>query len=235
MSDDSLVASTPLYQAIVGGGVDYRPWAGLPLSDDQCFLCGVQLNDSNRTVEDVIPKWVQQRLPVRWHGLQLPNLTALRPGLVLIPACELCNTRHLSQIERQMADSFKRGPSAVQALHERTLRLWAAKVAYGSRRNDMRLRSDIRDKCSTPIATPADLEQLRMVHLLLPEARDVVHVTAGHSTFLTFDAQAAVCGVCDFDLAVPIGWPNPIMLRIGAVALLGARRHGAPSQAIASP
>jgi hypothetical protein len=72
------------------------------------------------------------------------------------------------------------------------------------------------------IATAADLEQLNHLHLLLQEARDVVYVPDGHSTFLVFHSQTVGCNVCDFDFGVPIGWPYPLMLRFGSVTVMGA-------------
>ncbi len=89
-------AASPLYRAMVAGGVDYRPWDGLGLGADDCFLRSVALTDSTRTLEDVISKWMQRhrQLP----SILLPNLTQFAPNNIKIPACRSCNNEHLSRI-----------------------------------------------------------------------------------------------------------------------------------------
>jgi hypothetical protein len=86
----------------------------------------------------------------------------------------------------------------------------------------MRLSKDRRDPDAGSMASQADLEQLSLVHMLLQEARGVVHVTPGHSSFVALKAQTVDCATCDFDIAVPVGWPTALMLRLGKVVLLGA-------------
>ncbi len=214
-----------MYQAMIAGGVDYRPWAGQGLADDECFLCAAALTDGTHTLEDVFPRWMQRKITQRKHkgvSIELPNLTHIQPERIRIPACKTCNGVHLSQIEKIIARAFRDGHDAVAALPERTLRAWFAKIAYGTRRNDMRLKDDRSDPNSPMIAGENDLEELRLLHLLLQEARDVVYVPDGHSTFFVFRSQYVGCGMCDFDVALPIGWPNPVMLRLGSVTVLGA-------------
>lgn len=72
------------------------------------------------------------------------------------------------------------------------------------------------------IAREPDLKELHLLHLLLQESRDVVYVPDGHSTFFVFRSQYVGCGMCDFDVALPVGWPHPVMLRLGSVTVLGA-------------
>lgn len=144
------------------------------------------------------------------------------PDKIKIPACKSCNGTYLSRIEKNISKAFQVGPAALAALPERTLRIWFAKIAYGTRRNDMRLQNNRRDLGSPMIATTADLEELKLLHLLLHEARDVVHITEDHSTFFIFRSQCVGCNICDFDTALPIGWPNLAMLRLGSVTIMGA-------------
>ena len=217
--------ASPLYQAMLAGGVDYRPWEEPRLGDGYCFLCSAPLSDETRTLEDVIPKWIQGRSrPDRQQrpSILLPNLTRLPPQRITIPACASCNHERLSRIEQDVSTAFRSGSDAVERLPERTLRIWLGKIAYGTRRNDMRLSNDIRNPLSEKIATAADLHQLRFLHLLLQEARGVVHVPDGHSTFFVFRSQTVGCNVCDFDLGLPIGWPYLAMLRFGKVTVMGA-------------
>jgi hypothetical protein len=75
------VAPSPLYRAMVAGGVDYRPWEKPQFGEDECFLCSAPLTDTTRTLEDVIPKWIQSTLRQRRQqpSILLPNLTQLPP------------------------------------------------------------------------------------------------------------------------------------------------------------
>ena len=206
------------------GGVDFKPWLGRGLSEDRCFVCNLALDETSRSVEDVFPKWLQRRFPA-WRDralMLLPNLTGLPLRPFAIPCCKKCNNEHLSRLEKSVQQAFDLGPAAVERLGERTLRGWTVKIAYGSRRNDLRLRSDIRDRNSSTIATVKDLEGLAHLHDLLQECRGVAYVPNGHSTFATFLAQESGCELCDFDAIIPLGWPSPVILRLGKVVVVGA-------------
>ncbi|MFE1596941.1 hypothetical protein [Nocardia sp. NPDC058705] len=210
---------------MIASGVDYRPWEGQRLDDDQCFICGAELDPSTYTKEDVIPRWMQREIAKRKHSrpfMELPNETAIALGKILVPACRTCNNAHLSGQEKSISGAFKKGPFEVRKLPEQTLRIWFAKIAYGLRRNDLRLKRDRSDPASLTVAARGDVEQLAHLHLLLQEVRDVVYIPDPHSTFFVFEAQEADCGACDFDAAFPIGWPYPVMLRLGNTVVMGA-------------
>ncbi|WP_105968431.1 hypothetical protein [Streptomyces geranii] len=210
---------------MAAAGVDYLPWEGQGLRDDECFVCTVRLSETDRTVEDVVPRWMQREIMPPRHPkpqVLLPNLSPITPRRILIPACKSCNNEHLSRVEIALSKAFQEGADAVRALPERTLRVWAAKIAYGLRRNDMRLRSNQRDPAAPMIATAADLQGMLQLHTLLQECRDVVRVTEGHSTFFVFRSQQVGCNACDFDIAVPTGWPYTVMVRLGPVTVMGA-------------
>lgn len=225
----------PLYAAMVAGEVPYRPWLGPPTGPEVCFVCAAALDETNRSVEDVFPKWLQQdlrSLPDRTRRpLLLPNTTGIGLESILIPACRTCNGRYLSQLESRIATAFRAGTSAVRELSESDLRQWFTKIAYGSRHNDMRLAADRRDPQSARLATAGDLERLANLHWLLQEVRDVVVVEPGHSTFWVFSTQEVDCASCDWDFAAPIGWPNVAMFKHhGSVALGAVDDRGALDQ-----
>lgn len=226
MVDDQLLPTEPLYVAMIAGEVPYEPWRGLPLAPDQCFVCGRSLDAANRTEEDVFPRWLQndlRALPDRSRRpLLLPNVTGIALHQVRIPACTDCNGVHLSRLEARISSAFRAGCSSVGQLSESDLRLWSAKVAYGSRVNDMRLDVDQRDPGMGRLATADDIKGLENLHWLLQEARDVVRVQPGHSTFWTFEAPAINCASCDWDFVCPIGWPNIVMFKHRGSVVLGA-------------
>lgn len=226
MDDRQSPMSDPLYAAMVSGGVPYEPWLGLPLKPNMCFLCGCKLDTTNETVEDVYPKWLQRELramPDRSRRpLLLPNQTGIALNQVLIPACSECNGVHLSQLEDRVSNAFRAGPSGVRQLSERDLRQWCAKIAYGSRLNDMRLETDRRNVGLSRLATATDMQALTSLHWLLQEVRDAVYVPSGHSSFWIFEASAINCASCDWDVILPIGWPNICMFKHRGSVILGA-------------
>jgi hypothetical protein len=223
---EELTPSEPLYAAMAAGNVRYQPWLGLPISTDQCFVCASTLDETNRSAEDVFPRWLQddlRALPDRSRRpLQLPNLTDIALGSVLVPACRDCNGIHLSQLEGRISRAFRGGESEVRRLSEGDLRKWFAKIAYGSRLNDTRLDFDRRDPQSEKLATADDMRGMNNLHWLLQEVRDVVRVSPGHSKFWVFGTQVVNCASCDWDFATPVGWPNVAMFKHRGTVVLGA-------------
>lgn len=225
-AEDLSVQPEPLYAAMIARGVPYKPWDGLPLEPDRCFLCARTLDDANRTSEDVFPRWLQQdlrALPERSRRpLLLPNMTGIALNQVRIPACSECNGVHLSRLETRMSTAFRAGPSDVRLLSEGDLRQWCAKIAYGCRVNDMRLEADRRNPGHSKLADAKEMTGLTNLHWLLQEVRDVVRLDPGHSTFWVFDAPAINCASCDWDVALPTGWPNLVMLKHRGSVIMGS-------------
>lgn len=225
MSEYPTLPTEPLYAAMAAGGVAYQPWEGLPLEPDRCFVCGRTLDADNRTSEDVFPRWLQRDLrglPERSRRpLLLPNMTGIALNQVLIPACSDCNGIHLSRLEDRVSSAFRTGPSAVRVLTEGDVRQWCAKIAYGCRVNDMRLEADRRNS-GLKLATPTEMIGLANLHWLLQEVRDVVRVGAGHSTFWIFESPTINCASCDWDVALPTGWPNVVMFKHRGSVIMGA-------------
>lgn len=100
--------------------------------------------------------------------------------------------------------------------------MWSVKIAYGCRLNDMRLEVDRRNPGIGNLATAAEMTGLDNLHWLLQEARDVVRVLPGHSTFWIFKAPVIDCASCDWDVVLPTGWPNVVMFKHRGSVLLGA-------------
>jgi hypothetical protein len=94
----------------------------VPTPPVACLFCGEPLSDSNRTAEDVFPKWLQQRYGVASHELELANHTTLRYSQLLVPACATCNNVHASQLEGRVS----RGTASLQEMW-----LWMLKIQLG--------------------------------------------------------------------------------------------------------
>ncbi|MGP3685826.1 hypothetical protein ACTVZO_14120 [Streptomyces sp. IBSNAI002] len=43
---------------------------------------------------------------------------------------------------------------------------------------------------------------------------------------MVFESQTDSCNVCDFDLAVAVGWPYAVMLKMGTATVMGALADG---------
>jgi hypothetical protein len=77
----------------------------MPLADlDNCLFCGIALIDANRTREDVFPRWLQREYGIGDMELTLINGTTVRYHSLLVPACDVCNNVHASQLEQRIKE-----------------------------------------------------------------------------------------------------------------------------------
>jgi hypothetical protein len=93
-----------------------------------CFLCRCRLTEDNRTVEHVIPKWVQSRFGLWDQTLVLLNGTTIPYRQLTVPCCQKCNNKHLEPLESSILSVVSRGPDAVEALDRKTLFLWRGTI-----------------------------------------------------------------------------------------------------------
>lgn len=71
---------------------------------DNCLFCGIALTDANRTREDVFPRWLQRDYGIGDMELTLINGTPIRYRNLLVPACDVCNNVHASQLEQRVKE-----------------------------------------------------------------------------------------------------------------------------------
>lgn len=139
-----------------------------PINYDHCFLCWAVLNDQNRTVEHVFPRWMQQDFRLLTQPLTLPNKTWMPYRQVRIPCCQECNNNHLSQLEDEIASSVRAGFDTFTR-HVPKLRQfqWLQCLSYKMLYRDMYLLHDRRDPDGRTITSSLDLASLRLSHVFL--------------------------------------------------------------------
>lgn len=141
------------------------------LNDNHCFLCGAVLADATRSVEHVIPDWLQEAYDLRDKSLVLLNDTSIPYRQLVIPCCNTCNNEPLSAMERDVS-ALLLGPFRKPTPREE-LRLfqWCSKILYGMLHREMLLLTDRRDVSIGPIVQRQFLEQLTTFHHFMTSIR----------------------------------------------------------------
>lgn len=186
----------------------------------RCFLCGVSLNDENRTDEHVFPRWMLRRFDLFGEVLNLFNGTGIRYSVLKIPCCSTCNNVWLSQIEDQIAEATANGREAVERLSPQLVAIWMTKIFYGLLFRNLALASDQKDPESESLMTPEVLKEFAELHQILQVTRGEVVIPSDRSpasifVFDTLDSEIPKAGFDYIDLTVP-----PFLsIRLGEVGI----------------
>jgi len=161
----------------------------MALDHGHCFLCGVELNDDNRTDEHVFPRWMLRDFDLWNTTLHLLNATDIRYAQLTIPSCGDCNSFWLARVEQEVAAAFRAGSAAVKALDPTLLCLWMAKVYYGIHFKELALRVD-RSWPGGPTIVPTErLAQFTELHQILQAMRRRVRFDRVPGSIRVFRAQ----------------------------------------------
>jgi hypothetical protein len=71
---------------------------------NNCLFCGLELTEANRTREDVFPRWLQREYGIAEMALTLLNGAEIRYRQLVVPACQVCNNVHASQLEQRVKE-----------------------------------------------------------------------------------------------------------------------------------
>ena len=121
-----------------------------PYDENVCFLCATNLNDSNRTKEHVIPKWIQEKYDLWEKKLILLNGTGIKYRHLTIPCCNKCNSNY-SVLEGIVKKAVETGVDAVRGLPKFLLFKWLAKIFLGILYKEIFLRNNIKNLKSESI------------------------------------------------------------------------------------
>jgi hypothetical protein len=147
------------------------------LDHGRCFLCGVTLDDENRTDEHVFPQWLLGDFALHNERLGLFNGTSIPYRSLKIPCCRDCNTVWLRRIEDVVSAAVRAGPESVMALDTTTLAVWMAKIFYGLLFKDLSLASDRLHPTGDRLLDNAMLMDFAELHHVLQIARERVELT----------------------------------------------------------
>ncbi len=140
--------------------------------DSYCFLCGGFLDESNRTVEYIIPKWLQKEFNLWNLQLRLINETTIPYKSLTIPCCFTCNNKHLEPFEKKVKAAFKSGFDDFFKLDRYALFLWLGKIYYGLLYKEMFLPLDRRNPTKGNITNPEFLDSFYSHLLFLQGIRE---------------------------------------------------------------
>lgn len=141
------------------------------LAEDACFLCGTQLNATNRSDEHIIPRWAQERFDLWNQKLVLLNRTTIPYRSLTIPCCWNCNNNSLQPLESLMSNATLEGPQAVQSLDKLVIFSWLGKIFYGILYRELFLLFNRIVPDDGTIASSDLLDEYRLHHLFIQNVR----------------------------------------------------------------
>jgi len=112
---------------------------------NECFLCGCELTEENRTEEHVIPKWLQHKFDLWDQKLSLLNETLIPYRFLIVPCCFECNNIHLSPFENKIKEAVDSGYDAFEKLDRESVFLWLGKIYFGIMYRELFLTVDRSD------------------------------------------------------------------------------------------
>jgi len=97
-----------------------------------CLFCGIKFNKSNKSEEDVIPKWLQRYFNLWQQSYVLPGGGKLKYQNLKVPACRVCNNTW-SRLEKRISNK----KASLDDYY-----LWALKIHLGLIYKDSFLRKN---------------------------------------------------------------------------------------------
>lgn len=115
-------------------------------ADNNCFLCGIQLNSDNKTLEHVVPRWILKKFDLWNENIILLNGTTFQYRKLTIPCCFECNNKHLEPFEKKVLNAYNAGYEEFIKLDKEVVFLWLGKIFYGLVYKELFLPKNIRKK-----------------------------------------------------------------------------------------
>jgi len=147
--------------------MDYNPFEAMKFSYENCFLCGVKLNENNNSDEHVFPKWLLHKYNLWNKTIHLLNNTQIKYKDIKIPCCKKCNNQYLSNIEKEIESGVTSGFNTFNSLDLNSLSKWLLKISYGMLFKELSLKLDRKDSSLGNITTEELLKSRNMVHVFL--------------------------------------------------------------------
>jgi len=142
------------------------------INKNRCFLCGIDLDSKNRSVEHIIPKWIQKEFSLYDKELTLLNGTSIYYKNLTIPCCTECNNYHLNKkCESIIRKAYYQGITSFRKLGDEIIFLWLNKMSYGYLYRELSLRNNLKDENSATIYTKSQIEENEMQFAFLQALR----------------------------------------------------------------
>jgi len=132
----------------------YLPERDQSFTNDRCFLCGMEVDETTGTDEHIFPKWLLNEFALWDERVTLLNRITIPYRRLVIPCCITCNTKHLKAVEDAVSTAYRKGPDDMQALDRDLLFLWMGKILYGLMFRELFLAVDRTQPSMGPIMVP---------------------------------------------------------------------------------
>lgn len=140
------------------------------LSKDRCFLCGVKLDSTNRTVEHIVPKWIQKKFNLWDERITLLNGSTISYRNLTIPCCQNCNNNHLNRkIEIKIRRAVEEGIDSLKALDKNLVFMWLNKISYALLYKELYLNRNQVSRSSRKIYTKKEMLK-RNIQFIMTQA-----------------------------------------------------------------
>jgi hypothetical protein len=149
----------------------YFPIDNWNFQDDRCFLCGSILDDQNRTIEHIFPKWLQKRYNLYNEELTLQNSTHISYRNLVVPCCKTCNGNYLSPLEKAIQTAHDRGVKEFRKIPTIRIFQWLAKIYYGILFRELSLLKNRSDASHGYIFNDKQIKSFRTLHHFLQSVR----------------------------------------------------------------
>lgn len=196
----------------------------------QCFICKEQLTHSSApnqgtiTREDVFPQWLWEKFELQDCFIDFPHGDSKKYPEILVPCCNSCNNRWMSQVEQRISRAGKAAdeyPEFIK-LSRSDLSLWTAKIFYGLLMLSIK-PWDFEARQGRPARfSGAILDHLQLATKLLDgfRKRVIINAPAHPFSILMFRLKSGGPAWFNFDYRDNLEWPTALALRMGSLGLL---------------
>lgn len=196
----------------------------------QCFICKEQLTHSSApnlgtiTREDVFPQWLWEKFELQDSFIDFPHGGSKTYPDILVPCCNTCNTKWMSQVEQRISKAGKAAdeyPEFIK-LSRSDVSLWAAKILYGLLALSIKPWDFDAKMGQPPRLSDAVLDHLQLATRLLDgfRKRVIINAPAHPFSILMFRLKSGGPAWFNFDYRDNLEWPTALALRMGSLGLL---------------
>jgi hypothetical protein len=150
----------------------YRPFDSLSFSYDNCFLCGIKLENA-KSNEHVFPLWLLEKYNLFDVEIGLLNKTFIPYRNLTIPCCMECNNEHLSKVENVIKKHVNIGYDAFITVDKLNIFQWTGKIFFGLLFKELSLLFNRKHKQQGTIVTKYHLERYRTLHGFLQSVKKI--------------------------------------------------------------
>jgi hypothetical protein len=197
-----------------------------------CFLCGEDLNEDNRSLEHVFPKWLLDKYNLWDQKYFLLNQTNIPYNKLIIPCCLKCNNIFLNKIENEVKSRHDRGFESFKDIDREKLFFWLGKIFYGLLYKELSLLVDRKNPEQGYIISPTFLKQFE-VHWLFLQG------IIGKHSFRDFFPASIFIFKTQYSNNIELNWDFvdstntlSISIRMGDIGVVGVLQDGGTTEGI---